>query len=129
MSIYKIAVYEKATGTKTYEYTAEEPIEFQLWPFASYDHIPYASADETAAPQISEIVWTKLEFLTRFTVPERIAIRIAAKTDPVVEDFMALLNIAEFVSNLDPNLKPALDYLAQLGILVAGRVDKILGVN
>jgi len=125
--MYKFIVIEKTTGTPKYEYNADAALELVLWPFSEYDHVQY-DIDPTSVPQMSEIVWTKLEFLTRFTVPERIAIRTAAKTDAVVEDFMALLNIAEFVSSLDPNLKPALDYLQLLGILVPGRVDKILGV-
>lgn len=126
--MYKFIVVEKASGVIKYEYTADVAIEFDLWPFSLYNHIQQ-DIDPTSIPQVSEIVWTKLEFLTRFTVPERVAIRSAAKTDPVVEDFMALLNIAEFVSSIDPNLKPALDYLHSLGILTDGRVDKILGVS
>lgn len=126
--MYKFSVIEKSTGIKNYEYSADSPIEFTAWPFSLYEHVQ-GDEDTTSAPQISEIIWTKLEFLTRFTVPERIAIGTAAKTDPVVEDFMTLLNIAEFVSNIDPNLKPALDYLTSLNILATGRVDKILGVN
>lgn len=125
--MYKFIVIEKTTGTPKYEYNADVALELVLWPFSEYDHVQH-DIDPTSVPQMSEIVWTKLEFLTRFTVPERVAIRTAAKTDAIVEDFMALLNIAEFISSLDPNLKPALDYLQLLGILVPGRVDKILGV-
>lgn len=32
---------------------------------------------------------TKLEYLRRFTTAERVAIRAAAKTEPVLEDYLA----------------------------------------
>lgn len=67
---------------------------------------------------------TRLEFLTRFTASERIAIR--ASTDPIVIDFMELLNLASFVDVGDQNTIDGVNYLASQNLIAAGRVAEIL---
>lgn len=62
---------------------------------------------------------TKYEFLSRFTSAERIAIRTEAKTDPVVQDFMAMMELS---GNVNPVLaQPGLNYLVSIGKLTAER--------
>ena len=75
------------------------------------------------APSLS-----KLEFLRRFTRAERIALRGAVATDPVVADFMHLLDLASAVELTDAELIDALAYLEKKSLLAAGRKDEILGV-
>lgn len=69
---------------------------------------------------------TKLEFLRKFTAPERIAIRQVAVTDPIVFDAMELLDLAEFVSLDDPDTQNLIGYLSILGVLQQNRVMEIL---
>lgn len=70
---------------------------------------------------------TVLEFLRRFTAQERVVARTLAKTDPVVEDFLALLSQAQDVQTSDPDTVAGMDYLVQTNVLTAERRDQILG--
>lgn len=67
---------------------------------------------------------TRLEFLTRFTTSERIAIR--ASTDPIVVDFMELLNLASYVDVGDQNTIDGVNYLASQNLIAGARVAEIL---
>lgn len=67
---------------------------------------------------------TKLKFLSRFTLQERIAIR--ASIDPVVVDIMSLMEAAEYVSLVDPNTIQGIQYLALVGLLTSIRVQEVL---
>lgn len=65
------------------------------------------------------------EFLSRMTPQERIGIRAAAKTDPIIEDFMALLDHTTVVHPLNPDVQMGLGYLVQQGKLTAERAAVI----
>jgi hypothetical protein len=67
---------------------------------------------------------TKLGFLNRFTMEERINIR--ASTNPIVVDIMNLLEVAENVSLVDPTTVNAIGYLAYVGLIAPTRVQEIL---
>jgi hypothetical protein len=69
-------------------------------------------------------VYTKLEFLNRFTSQERIGIR--SSTDPVVEDFMELLNAASEVDKTYPDTVAGMTYLVSVGLLTQQRLEEIL---
>lgn len=57
---------------------------------------------ELSAPEpIRETAISKSAWLKRFTQAERIGIRTLAKANPVVEDFLELLNAAPDVVHLD----------------------------
>lgn len=68
----------------------------------------------------------KAIFKRRFTAAERIAIRAARDTDPIVNDFIDLLDSAELVFLDDADLAAGLGYLASLGLLTAGRPAEIV---
>jgi hypothetical protein len=51
--------------------------------------------EETESLISSDLMITKLKFLNRFTMTERMSIRASA--DPVVADIMNLLSIAEYI--------------------------------
>jgi len=70
---------------------------------------------------------TKLEFLRRFTQLERISIREFAKTDVLIDDFMRLLDIAEFIDTSDQDTNNALQYLAYKSIINPNRINEVLG--
>lgn len=65
------------------------------------------------------------EFLSRMTPQERIGIRTSASTDPVIADFMALLDRADVVHPMNPDVQMGLGYFVQQGILSADRAAVI----
>lgn len=67
---------------------------------------------------------TKLDFLNRFTLNERLAIRASA--DPVVADIMKLLEVATYVSVHDAATVQGVNYLASVNLVEATRVMEIL---
>lgn len=67
---------------------------------------------------------TKLGFLNRFTMEERIAIRSSA--NPIVVDIMNLLEVAENISLVDPTTVNAIGYLAYVGLIAPTRIQEIL---
>ena len=79
---------------------------------------------EPAPPIVAPAPMSKLEFLRRFTAEERIALRASA--DPVVVDFMALLDLASEVRTGDRDTVAAMEYMSALGLLAEGRTAEIL---
>jgi hypothetical protein len=75
-------------------------------------------------------VLSPLEFLQRFTAVERIKIRALAKADPVVEDYMHLLDLATTVNLDDADTVNGLNYLTTGNdpALTLERVAAIRGV-
>lgn len=69
---------------------------------------------------------SRLEFLSRLTPAERVAIRTAAKTDPVVEDIMAMFDAAQQVVTAHPQTVQTVQYLVAAGLLSAARADEVL---
>jgi hypothetical protein len=82
------------------------------------------------APVVLPQSWTGLEFKRLFTPSERVAMRTAAKTDPVVEDFLDILDTTAMSGSRivadDPDLDAGLDYVTAQGLLAAGRKAEIL---
>lgn len=73
----------------------------------------------------SSTVYTRLAFLNLFTTSERIAIRTA--TNPIVVDFMNLLDVAEYVDTQNPDTQAGVNYLASLNLITPERAAEILG--
>jgi len=71
-------------------------------------------------------VWTILQFKRKLTQEERVAIRIAAKTNPLIEDFMDMLDCAQEVRSDDLELQYCLQMLEDAGIIAVGRKNIIL---
>ena len=67
---------------------------------------------------------TQLAFLRRFTAPERIAIR--ASTDPIIQDFLQLVSLAQDILVTDPDTQMGVGYLVQQGFIAPERVAEIL---
>lgn len=68
--------------------------------------------------------YSKLEFLTKFSIAERLAARSSA--DPIVEDFMQLVNLAENIDIQDHQTIAGIGYLVHVGILSQTRATEIL---
>jgi len=69
---------------------------------------------------------SKLEFLERFTMQERIAIRMAVDSDPVVADIMGMLELTSDVDLMRVDTQQSVGYLAQVGLIAPERVAEIL---
>jgi hypothetical protein len=111
------------------EYTAAAPV-----PPYQFDPA-YAGADFVTLDELGVVLdtgvngvttWTQLAFLRRFTTPERLAIRTAAKESVVLEDFMALLQAATEVRSDDVDVVAGLQALEQFGLIAAGRAAQIM---
>ena len=67
---------------------------------------------------------SKLDFLLRFTMQERVNIR--SSTDPMAQDFMNILDLSQQIDLEDANIVVAINYLETNGILEEGRAQQIL---
>jgi len=114
------------------EYTAPEPIPPYQFDSA-YAGADYVTLDEVGAVVSTGannvVVWTQLAFLRRFTTPERLAIRTAAKESVLLEDFMALLQAATEVRSDDEDVIAGLQALEQFGLVAAGRAAEIMATE
>lgn len=98
----------------------------------------YISAFDGPVPDLNQYVWdfdnsefvksgniySRREFLSRFTIQERSSIR--ASSDPIVLDIMNMLELAEYVSVVDPTTIQSVQYLAAIGLIGSNRVAEIL---
>ena len=89
-------------------------------------------------PDLNKVIWnpdilqfenaitqlTKLEFMSRFTTTERISIQNS--TDPIIQDALRLLNLAEFIDVTDQRTIDAVNYFVYVGLLSQSRIDEIL---
>lgn len=69
---------------------------------------------------------TPFQFKSRLTAQERIAIRAAAASDPVVADFLDMLGSASEVLTGDPQTIAGVDYMVSVGLLTAERAAEVL---
>jgi hypothetical protein len=77
-------------------------------------------------PEELRKTWTAYEFLTRFTQQERVTLRSASATDPLVADFSQLLGAAQEVISDDPVTIQAMDYLVYAGYITNERRNEIM---
>lgn len=67
---------------------------------------------------------SKLDFLNRFTLEERLAIR--ASTDTIVFDIMKLLEAADFIDVTNQSTIQGVQYLAIVGLIASTRISEVL---
>lgn len=121
-------VTRKSDGTEVYRYQSDAPIEWTGMEFADYDHTAQVeiNADGSIEGTVTGRVMTKLEFLRRFTQEERVAIRTVAKSNPVLEDYMAMIDLAQDIDTSDPDTQAGVRMLESVGLIGAGRAQEIL---
>ena len=107
-------------------YDGESVSQIGLPKIALETEYEWSSIDRQFVVKTNNGKLTKLEFLRKFTAQERIAIRSAAQSDPIIFDAMELLNLAEFVSLTDTDTINLVGYLAMVGIIASNRVSEIL---
>ena len=121
-------VTNKETGALVYEYQSDVPVEWNGMEFATHDHTekPVVNEDGSIEGEIVGRIMTKLEFLRRFTAEERVAIRTVAKSNVQIEDYLALLELADEVNTRDRDTRGGVQMLEAAGLLAAGRAAEIL---
>lgn len=72
------------------------------------------------------MILTKLEYLRRFNQDERIAIRSAAEASPQLQDYLAMMELAQDIDTEDADTIGAVTMLEQIGLIGAGRAAEIL---
>ena len=77
-------------------------------------------------PKSQSRIVTKLAYLRKFTGEERVTIRTAAKSNVVLEDYLALMELADEVNLDDPDTVAAVGMLEAVGLLATGRAAEIL---
>lgn len=115
-------VERRDTGEVVYAYGADFAVEWPDYPFAEFNHILQKPVE--AAP-VERIV-TKLEYLRRFTMEERITIRQAATQSPVLSDYLAMLELAQDINLDDADTIGAVSMLEAAELIAPGRAAEIL---
>lgn len=69
------------------------------------------------APVETSASLTKFQFLSRIPTAKRIAIRAAAATDPIIEDALLMMDMAQEVRTDDPMTIQLVEYLEIQGYL------------
>lgn len=120
------AVHRLKDGAEVYRYTADATVDWGFDPAThTHDLVPDAAkaARDARPPQ----QWAPLDFLLRFTAPERMQARKLRATDPVLNDFFSLLDLSDAVHSDDKNTRMGMGYLVMLGVLTPERMAVILG--
>lgn len=126
----RIPIREKHIDSRGYEhffeYLADENVDPDIVLAERAAHIVRTFEIRAASTAIaigSAVALTKFEFLNRFTVSERVAIRTAQESNPIVRDFMMLLDMSDHVHL--PLAQPGLNYLASVNLLTPERALEI----
>ena len=116
-------VTRKADGVEVLRYSADAPVEWAGMAFATHDHTE--QAEQPVLPSGPRTI-TKLEYLRRFTTAERVAIRAAASANPVLDDYLKLMELAQEINLDDPDTIAAVQMLEQSGLIASGRAAEVL---
>ena len=117
-------VTRKSDGAEVLRYSAAHAQEVNGFDLVDYDHTEWTP--ETPADEPVSRTLTKLEYLRRFTVEERVAIRAASEQNPVLADYLQLMELAQEINTGDPDTIAAVTMLEQVGLLAEGRAQEVL---
>ena len=117
-------VTRKSDGAEVLRYSAAQAQEVNGFDLVDYDHTEWTP--EAQPPATANQTLTKLEYLRRFTVEERVAIRAAAEQNAVLADYLQLMELAQDINTGDPDTIAAVTMLEQAGLIAAGRAQEIL---
>ncbi|MCA6346713.1 MAG: hypothetical protein IM622_13265 [Phenylobacterium sp.] len=91
--------------------------------FAGQGFFPF-TPEPPPPPPVDQL--HKVDFLRLFTQAERIAIRQAAKVNPIVEDYQDMLDAATVIRLSDPDIQEGIPDLEDAGLIGPGRAAQIL---
>jgi hypothetical protein len=84
------------------------------------------SAPPVSTPEPVSRIFTQVEWLRRFTSTERINIRAAAAVNPVLDDYIRLMDATPEIHADDPDTIGGVQTLEAVGLLATGRAEEIL---
>ena len=85
------------------------------------------AAAVSAAATVGPLPLSPAQFMARFTQAERIAIRDARKTDPILDDFFDLAQSATFGLDItSADVQQGVQYLVSKGLITSARATEIL---
>ena len=84
------------------------------------------SAPPVYDPVTEAKIYSQVEWLRRFTANERIAIRAAAAANPLLDDYIKLMDATQEIHVDDPDTISGVQTLEAVGLLAVGRADEIL---
>lgn len=111
---------EQFYGVPTYYYTFANQSAWENF-FAQHEEELMIQPIAMPAQRI-----TRLAFMQRFTQPERLAIRQAAKTEPEIEDYLAMVDAATFIDLTRADTIASVNALASAGLLTTERAAEIV---
>ena len=117
-------VTRKSDGAEVLRYSAAQAQEVNGFDLVDYQHTEWTPDAQPVAPTSRTL--TQLEYLRRFTVEERVAIRAAAKQNPRLADYLQLMELAQYINTGDADTIAAVTLLEQTGLIAAGRAQEIL---
>jgi len=91
--------------------------------FAGQGFFPF-TPEPPPPPPVDQL--HKVDFLRLFTQAERIAIRQAAKVNPIVEDYQDMLDAATVIRLSDADIQEGIPDLEDAGLIGPGRAAQIL---
>lgn len=113
-------VEDRDSGQVVYAYAADSADHFDTFPLEQYNHTKEKPV-ELPGRMISKVAYLRL-----FSTQERVAIRAAAKQNAVLEDYLALLELASEINLDDADTVAAVQMLEQVGLIASGRAVEIL---
>lgn len=126
------SVVERHTDSngKTYDFVYFAPVDLDIEAVKNARATRISSELEAAAvaeleAQNGSLPLTHLEFMLRFTMEERMAIRSASDSDPVIFDFLELLKLSTYIYPHHTLTQVGLGYLTSRGLLTSERATII----
>jgi len=123
--VINVALWDGETEWAPPEGTIVVPCPDDAGPDWTYDGVSFA-----APPHVQNVITepplSKIDFLRLFTQTERIAIKEAAKTNPVVEDYQYMIDNSTIVMLSDPDIQADVAVLESAGLIAEGRAAQIL---
>jgi len=121
------SVIRQDTGAEVYCYTYDHPLDLDLFPPSLFDHVPQVEPEVVPPPVYGgRRVLDRLEFLRLFTAQERITLVEAAKSIPVLADYMYLLDRTSTVHLDHDDTLNGVNLLEQVGLIAPGRAAEVL---
>lgn len=124
----QIGAYANATATDPLE-TFVKAVGYRagIDPFGDLEE--KLMADYPGFVRVSPKRITRLEFMQRFTTEERVRVRTAAAGAPVLQDYLELVALAQFIDVTRADTIDGVNALEALGLIAAGRAAEILDLD
>jgi len=125
-TVINVALWDGETEWTPPENTIVVSCADDVGPDWLYDGVNFTAPTLNQENIITEVPYQKIDFLRLFTQAERMAIKEAAKTNPVVEDYQYMLDNSSTILLSDPDIQDGVPLLESAGLIGEGRAAQIL---